>query len=511
MADIITTEGGFRLQDGTVLYQKTWKERHPVLSPIILDTTARVGDALSTMNKTFHFVSDAQVDRKSQRSLRSHVMKGKNSGKTFHRASRLDLARQRPYRYSAPRTSHKETSKNTSLPRTTVERNIGNVFLTVPCPVELRPDSLRIINQFYMYVVQKMYPSQLGLSLDEGKSMWFNYMLADEAAAHCSIALMETCNEFFYSQGVSSAKALHHLSQAFTLVNRRIQSDEALSDSTLGIILMLIFQEQLRKAKWESKVHYEGLRKMVELRGGLTRLEGNHPLVLKICKTDITYALQYGGPVVFFRDRFSEVSNMLSAKGFNLDRIPATSSIPYNSLNPYLHNILIDATSFTTLSNHLPPNQPINISAFQEMLISILSRLIRFRPLQSPMPECTVEAAYHIGLIVLMMTVFLQFDHRRILEYELVSLRLRDVVESGLDEEEPELALWLVFLGGIWTSGGSKGWFVERICGLVGRMGMRSWAEVQGLVCKFPWVGALHGPLGRGVWELVGVCYAVID
>lgn len=101
---------------------------------------------------------------------------------------------------------------------------------------------------------------------------------------------METCNEFFFSDGVSSPKALYHLSQTFTLVNKRLQSDEALSDSTLGIVLLLIFQEQLRNAKLDSRIHYEGLRKMVELRGGLCQLEGNLPLLLKICKSVLPIA-----------------------------------------------------------------------------------------------------------------------------------------------------------------------------------------------------------------------------
>lgn len=110
-------------------------------------------------------------------------------------------------------------------------------------------------------------------------------MLTGHAASHCSIALMETCNEFFFSDGVSSPTALYHLSQTFTLVNKRLQSDEALSDSTLGIVVMLIFQEQMRKEKLESEIHYEGLRKMIELRGGLCQLERNLPLLLKICKS----------------------------------------------------------------------------------------------------------------------------------------------------------------------------------------------------------------------------------
>lgn len=160
---------------------------------------------------------------------------------------------------------------------------------------------LRVHNLVFIYVAQKMYPSKLGLSSDDAMSLWLQFMCTDEAgmvpvvqvrtplltrhaASHCSIAVMQTCNDFFIGNGASSQMALYHLSQTFTLVNKRLQSNEALSDSTLGIILLLMLQEQMRKAKLETGIHYEGLRKLIELRGGLCQLEGNLPLLLKICK-----------------------------------------------------------------------------------------------------------------------------------------------------------------------------------------------------------------------------------
>ncbi len=67
-------------------------------------------------------------------------------------------------------------------------------------------------------------------------------------------------------------------------MQQRLESEEALSDSTLSIIIQLIIQEQIRKEQWQAEIHYEGLRKMIELRGGLCEMEKNLPLVLKICK-----------------------------------------------------------------------------------------------------------------------------------------------------------------------------------------------------------------------------------
>jgi hypothetical protein len=68
------------------------------------------------------------------------------------------------------------------------------------------------------------------------------------------------------------------------LVAERLAGKDALSDSTLGVIVMMIVQEQMRKVVPEAYIHYEGLRKLIEVRGGLDQLEQSPILLLKICK-----------------------------------------------------------------------------------------------------------------------------------------------------------------------------------------------------------------------------------
>ncbi len=95
---------------------------------------------------------------------------------------------------------------------------------------------------------------------------------------------MQACNELFLGGGRSSPEALHYLAQTFAQVRRRLEGTESLSDSTIAIVLSLINQEQIRREHLGAKVHIEGLRRMVELRGGLDQLQGNLPLLLKVCK-----------------------------------------------------------------------------------------------------------------------------------------------------------------------------------------------------------------------------------
>lgn len=95
---------------------------------------------------------------------------------------------------------------------------------------------------------------------------------------------METCNELFAGGKIESPEAMYHVSQALTLVNQRLKSKAALDDSTVTMIVMLILQEQIRKENEQINIHFEGLRKVITLRGGLDQLKGNSALQLKICK-----------------------------------------------------------------------------------------------------------------------------------------------------------------------------------------------------------------------------------
>ena len=200
----------------------------------------------------------------------------------------------------------------------------------------------------------------------------------------------------------------------------------------------------------------------------------------------------------------SEVPTMLASKGLYLDRSSAASAIRHNGLDPDLHEILLDITSVTSLVKNLPTDLTIELTTFQEMLVSICSRLIRFHPLQSLKQKSDIEAVYHIGLTIFMMTLFLQYDHRRILQYELVSLRLKDVLDRGLDEVDDDLVLWLLLIGGIWISSGTdRFWLTSRIMELARRLGLNSWADVHGYVSTFPWISTLHDQPGRAVWNSV--------
>ncbi|RFU81113.1 hypothetical protein TARUN_1090 [Trichoderma arundinaceum] len=456
---------------------------------------------------TFYFVDAAQTGRAAKKLVRSHVMKGKNAGKRFHRRSRLQLA---PPRLNAGERTiilRRDLDKSQRECHYSDEEHaeIGSIMdypsnaILTGLPVKITNLSMEIMNEYFARTMNRMYRLHQWLSMDEVQRMWLPLIFANHAAYCCNIALMQTCNEIYSNNGNSSPKALYYLSQTFNYVTRLLAGPDALSDSTIMIVVTLISQELIRKGYGALKVHLDGLQKMIQLRGGLSKLEGNPALLLKVCKVDIMLSLQHGGPPLFFRDRMAKVRNTLALTKLDIDGDAAASCPQHNLLEPYLHAILVDMMGVALLFNN---GVQLDLETLQEMILSLGYRLIQFHPSEEERKLWQLQTSYHIGLTIFTMTVFLHAGRRQILDYERVDRRLKEILDTDLEDHNPELALWLSILGGVWASDGYGGhWIPPKIRLMSMRLDIRSWDDVYIVIGHFPWIHALHDDPGHALWD----------
>ena len=204
--------------------------------------------------------------------------------------------------------------------------------------------------------------------------------------------------------------------------------------------------------------------------------------------------------MLFFRDRLSKVQNTLKAKSFARNRISAIPLTQCEHLDPYLRGILLDVLEIDAVLNDFAGDGHLGLVTFQEILVSICSRLIHIRPLKSDKPMSPVEAAYHTGILIYIMSLFFQHDHRRIMDYDLVTVRLKEVLDCE-QELNDDLALWLMCLGGIWLADDPyRLWLAPMIRQFTHTTGIDSWPEVHDRVSKFPWINVIHEDQGRLAW-----------
>lgn len=65
---------------------------------------------------------------------------------------------------------------------------------------------------------------------------------------------------------------MRHLSNTLRLVNVKLTGNEALADGTLAVIVGMTQYERLRGEYRQALVHFAGLERIIELRGGISQL-----------------------------------------------------------------------------------------------------------------------------------------------------------------------------------------------------------------------------------------------
>lgn len=198
----------------------------------------------------------------------------------------------------------------------------------------------------------------------------------------------------------------------------------------------------------------------------------------------------------------AEVLSRLASTGFSFDRISTASLVHCDELDPYLSSIFSDTTSVVSLFNNMPANRSIDIYTFQELQVSIFSRLSQFQPLQDANQLSDIDAVYHLGLTIFMLTLLFRFNIKRILEFDLVITQLQNILDRKLDGVDDHLLLWFLFVAGMWTGSGDKGsCVIPRMRAVTQSLGINTWAEVYKIVSQFPWINTLHDEPGRAVWD----------
>jgi hypothetical protein len=90
-------------------------------------------------------------------------------------------------------------------------------------------------------------------------------------------------------------QAARHLSHTFRLINQRLSGGDAVTDATIAVVLMLAQYERHDNQHRRAMVHFQGLERMIELRGGLFQVRETMPiLALKIIRYYIINLNYYG-------------------------------------------------------------------------------------------------------------------------------------------------------------------------------------------------------------------------
>ena len=158
--------------------------------------------------------------------------------------------------------------------------------------------------------------------------------------------------------------------------------------------------------------------------------------------------------------------------------------------------------SASTLFNDLTSTSKVDLFQYQEIIISILYRIFALNFHENTSLPPTIEDAYHVGLTLFIMTLFLQHGRKRMLQYHNVVRRLRNVLDSKVLDQEHELKFWLSMVGGVWVNqdDGAE-WLPPLVRSEARKMGLTGWEDAKSVLKRYPWIHPLHDEAGVQVWE----------
>ena len=249
-----------------------------------------------------------------RRIIRSHVMKGRNAGRPRRAKKKSTILHVK----RIPNFSHLSALQSSKAGRPL----LWNDLCLTSFPQQLDSESTKLMHRCASHVLHQstnyllvfayvpfsgffdisdaLFPPQFCSKFDMIKSIWVNYILADEACEldtrcvhsttlipclsdfHCTLAVSASYVDFFQRKPAISPKTLHHISQAYALVNLKLSGPESVSDSAIAAVVTLTIYQQIHHLPAIGLIHLNGLYRMIQLRGGIARLmKENRALALK--------------------------------------------------------------------------------------------------------------------------------------------------------------------------------------------------------------------------------------
>lgn len=120
-------------------------------------------------------------------------------------------------------------------------------------------------------------------------TLWFELLTSDAAYMHAAVFASQAYIYYTYSRKspIVARRVIEHHSAALRLLRERLSisnNGDKVSDSTILVILYLALHAHFTNNYNTAKHHMEGLRKIVDMRGGLSAFSYNTKLIIELLK-----------------------------------------------------------------------------------------------------------------------------------------------------------------------------------------------------------------------------------
>ncbi|KAI0138188.1 hypothetical protein F4776DRAFT_621013 [Hypoxylon sp. NC0597] len=388
-----------------------------------------------------------------------------------------------------------------------VPGRIGSDICFIEFPDEI--DSSIVLNMAKVSSVamKVIFPLITAIDFPRDNEGWIPLFGRDAAALHITaFAMQGFIDKVLRRQNIINPPAILHLQRGLKLLRERLLADDdeiKVSDSTMGLVLKLASTTHFNGDHQASKQHMEGLRKMVDLRGGLDVLRDKTFLV-EMLRVDLGVALLNSSQPVFFRQPLEPVieypEKMLPAPD-NKFYYPEDNIKLMGSLDNELARSWQVMRRFCLLVNLGTQTQRlIRLETIHETMTAVMYRLLR-----TSFAAGSIDETIRHGLLAFSYHVFLQWQdivppyHQFAAAYKSCILGVKSA--GGIPSQ---LILWLLMAGAISIFDISEeSWLRELIKEYTNICRIKTWKEMQDILKSYMWIVMLSEKVGKRIYSLL--------
>ncbi|KAI9155528.1 hypothetical protein HJFPF1_08112 [Paramyrothecium foliicola] len=371
----------------------------------------------------------------------------------------------------------------------------------------------RLLYKFMISIKETMYPIEWCFHVDHCRSTWFVNIMRDPAYLQACLFAISAMVDIvgnkpsgfeprFKNDTKFSRKTQLYLRRTIDMLQQRIkESTIQVDDPTTAIVVNLALASDAADDVVSNQAHVQGLRQMLQLRGGLKGYKTNRELQVKICRVELGWCIKTGAKPCFYDEDlvwapfFEDFLNK-----YPMYRLPLPRRIQplLHGIDPRLLDIFNDMRSFTNIVNTLlKSKKKLDPDVHEQSMVSVQYRLLALQ--YSLDDEEIIEEALRTGLLAYEVSIFLYTPGLKN-NYPYLRNRLRECIEK-LDPYDPasaDLQLWLFLIGSICLYNPDEPWMIPIAAELLHG---RTWEDCVERVKDIMWVDLVHNPPGLGVFN----------
>ncbi|KAH8901408.1 hypothetical protein GQ53DRAFT_6281 [Thozetella sp. PMI_491] len=441
--------------------------------------------------------NNGKNDRATRKLVRSHVMRGKRNrgpGKARQRTGQANtVIAARAERLKLEEVVH------TFMPF--LPSRIGTELYFDYFSNEIEPQMLLNMAKVSAVAQKIVFPLTAVIPLQRGDQEWSYPLGLDPLALHITACATDMfVDKVLRRQDIRPA-AILHLQRGLKLLRERLLGDDndiKISDSTMTAVLKLANVSHFSGDLETATHHMEGLRRMVELRGGLDVFKDEN-LLFEILRCDLKMGLLSGTPPLFFY----QDSNSMAPYPAKL-LTPSRDGQDDGGLPRHIDDGL--ATAWRVMKKFCflvdlgaETQRSMSLTVVRETMTAVSYRLLNVR-----FATGSIAEAVRHGLLALSYHVFMQW-HDIWPPYPQFATAYKSCIlglESPDGSFSSRLILWLLMIGANSVfNARCEAWLRDHFREHADRCRVSTWRDMQRLLKSFMWISVMDEQSGRDIYD----------